>query len=270
MNLTIFNVRHGFCAYLIADTNNVMLFDCGQDDETGFRPFSHLRATGCTGIERLVITNFDQDHVSDLRNVLQTVPVHMFTRNRSFSAEQLKAMKLEAGPLTSAMEAAIGLHGDYVHPIPNPPDFGILRFESFYNSYPEFTDTNNLSLVSFIHYDGMGIVIPGDLEREGWLRLLRNQAFCDNLSQVNIFVASHHGRESGYCEEVFNVCHPDIFIISDKEVVHDAQQNAYANHASGVPFNNNTETRYVLTTRSDGNIWISKSRGSGYHIQTGV
>lgn len=269
MNLNLFNVRHGFCAYLIADTNNVMLFDCGQDEETGFSPSSFLRQTHCTGIEKLVITNFDQDHVSDLPNVLRTIPVTTFVRNRSFTPEQLSSMKLDGGPITNAMETAIAMHRDYVHQVPLP-DFGIVEYNAFCNNYPDFTDTNNLSLVSFIHYDGLGIVIPGDLEREGWLKLLQDSQFRSNLARVNIFVASHHGRENGYCEDVFKYCSPDIFIISDKEIVHDTQDNVYATHASGVPFNNDSDTRYVFTTRSDGSIRISKSVGSGYHIQTGV
>jgi hypothetical protein len=33
--------------------------------------------------------------------------------------------------------------------------------------YPTFKDMNNLSLVTFLEYDGCGIVIPGDLERAG-------------------------------------------------------------------------------------------------------
>lgn len=269
MTLTIFNVRHGFCAYLVADTNNVMLFDCGQDDETGFSPSSYLRRTQCTGIEKLVITNFDQDHVSDLPSVLRTVPVATLFRNGSISADQLRAIKLQSGPITDAMEAAIALHRDYVHQITNPPDFGAIEYHAFYNDYPDFADTNNLSLVSFIHYDGMGIIIPGDLEREGWLKLLSNQQFRADLARVSIFVASHHGRESGYCEEVFEYCSPHIFVISDKEVIHDTQDNVYVSHASGIPFNN-TERRYVLTTRSDGNILISKAPGLPYHIRTGV
>ena len=178
-------------------------------------------------------------------------------------------MKLEGGPIANAMETAISIHRTYVHQVPLP-DFGIIEYNAFCNDYPEFTDTNNLSLVSFIHYDGMGIIIPGDLEREGWLKLLQDSQFCSNLARVNIFIASHHGRENGYCEAVFKYCSPDIFVISDKEIVHDTQDNVYATHASGVPFNNNSDTRYVLTTRSDGSIRISKSVGSGYHIQTGV
>ena len=164
------------------------------------------------------------------------------------------------------MQAAIDLHADYVHEVTNPPVFPNIEFECFCNSYPTFTDTNNLSLVAFLHYDGMSIVFPGDLEKAGWQELLKLEIFQNHLSRVNIFVASHHGRENGYCEDVFNYCTPEIVIISDKEVVHETQKNKYANHAIGIPWNGGPERRYVLTTRSDGLITITKQIGSGYNI----
>ena len=127
-------------------------------------------------------------------------------------------------------------------------------------------DTNNLSLVVFVHYDGMGIVFPGDIEKAGWQQLLKNQGFRENLTGVNIFVASHHGRSNGYCEEVFIYCKPDIVIISDEEIRYDTQDVDYGKHAKGLPWNNTAEKRYVLTTRSDGQITITKTIGSAYHI----
>lgn len=267
MEIKIFDVSHGFCAYLIADNRNVMLFDCGHNERTGFRPSEYLPRNGCRGIEHLIIQNFDQDHVSDLHNLLRILPVEVLYRNRSITPETLTAMKLETGPLTSAMQAAIDLHGDYVTEVQAPPDFTGIEFECFCNNYPDYQDTNNLSLVSFVHFDGMGVVFPGDLERAGWLALLQNSNFRSHLSRVNIFIASHHGRESGYCEEVFDYCNPDIVIISDKEIVHETQKQKYSQHASGVPWNGGPERRYVLTTRSDGMITITKNIGQGYHIQ---
>ena len=53
MQIQIFNVAHGFCAYVVADTQNVMLIDCGHNNQTGFYPSDYLLAHGCTGIERL-------------------------------------------------------------------------------------------------------------------------------------------------------------------------------------------------------------------------
>jgi beta-lactamase superfamily II metal-dependent hydrolase len=120
--------------------------------------------------------------------------------------------------------------------------------------------------VSFVHYDGMGIVFPGDLEKQGREAQLNNPSFCAHLQRVNIFVASHHGRTTGYCEEVFDYCSPDIVVISDKEITHETQQQVYAKHATGLVWNGGPAKRYVLTTRCDGMITISKSVGQGYHV----
>lgn len=266
MEIRIFDVSHGFCAYLIADNGNVMLFDCGHNERTGFRPSQYLPRSGCTGIEYLIIHNFDQDHVSDLPNLLNVLPVQMLYRNRSISPEQLTALKLESGPITQAMQSAIDMHASYVYEVTAPPELPNIEFRCYYNSYPDFTDTNNLSLVAFVHYDGMGIVFPGDLEKRGWEALLQQDAFCNHLERVNIFVASHHGRQGGYCEEVFDYCTPDMVIISDKEITHETQKQNYAGHVSGVIWNGGPQKRYVLTTRSDGMVTITKGVGQGYYI----
>src|SRR4030042_2928941 len=263
MELKIFDVSLSFCAYLIADNGNVIVFDCGHNEQTGFRPSIYLPRAGCRAIEHLIIHNFDEDHVSDLDNLLCVLPVRVFFRNRSLPPDSLKFMKRVAGPLTPAMSAAIGLHSEYVHEVAAPPEFPGIEFRCFCNDYPIFQDTNNLSIVSFVHYDGMGIIFPGNLERAGWRELLKNPDFRAPLNRVNIFVASHHGRESGYCEEVFNYCWPEIIIISDKEIVHETQKQQNAKHASGIPWNGGSEKRYVLTTRSDGMITITKSMGKG-------
>ncbi len=267
MQLKIFDVSHGFCAYLVADNGNIMLFDCGHNEESGFRPSEYLPAIGCRGIEHLFISNFDQDHVSDLHNVLARLPVTRFFRNQTLTHEQIRAIKLESGPLSTAMAAAIEMHKDYIHPVTEPPEFPDIVFATFHNSYPAFADTNNLSLVTFITYDGFGIVFPGDLEKAGWMELLKDSLFRDYLSKTRVFVASHHGRISGYCSDVFKYCKPDIVIISDKEIVHDTQEQNYRSHASGVPWDGGPDRRYVLTTRSDGMITITKTLGEGYHIQ---
>ena len=269
MELKIFDVSHGFCACLTADNNNVMLFDCGHNERTGFCPSTYLPQNGCTGIEKLVIHNFDQDHVSDLHNLVQKLPIQVLHRNRTISPETLTQIKKQYGPITSAMQSAIDLHAEYVHPVESPPEFTNIEFDAFHNSYPEFEDTNNLRLVAFVHYDGLGIIFPGDLEKAGWLKLLEYESFKSQLRRVNIFIASHHGRESGYCEDVFQHCFPDIVIISDKEIVHETQKNNYKRHAKGVMWDGGPEKRYVLTTRSDGLVKITKSIGVPYHITIG-
>lgn len=267
MKLQIFDVTHGFCAYLVADNGNVMLFDCGDNEKTNFRPSGYLPASGCQAVEILVITNYDHDHVSDLANLRKKLPIKRLLRNKSLTAAKLQEIKEEEGSLTSGLEAMVDMAATYV-PTSDPPiEFQNIEYDVFYNDYPAFEDTNNLSLVFFLNYDGMCIVFTGDLEKAGWKTLLKNTSFCTCLRKVNIFIASHHGRESGYCEEVFNYCKPDIVIISDDEIKYDTQEVDYGKHAKGIPWNNSSvDKRYVLTTRTDGMITINKTIGSGYHI----
>jgi beta-lactamase superfamily II metal-dependent hydrolase len=265
MRLQIFDVGHGFCALLTADNNNIILFDCGHDDD--FRPSIHLLSVGCTAIQTMVITNFDHDHVGDLHNVRARLPIQVLHRNRSIPADTLTRIKLEGGPLSDALRSAIHIHRSYTSPILYPPDFAGVELRTYCNSYPTFTDTNNLSLVSFIFYDGIGILIPGDLERPGWLELLKDASFREDLQKTQIFVASHHGRESGYCTEVFGYCKPDIVVISDEAIQYDTQEHCYDNHACGLSWSDGT-TRKVLSTRRDGHITVTKQAGQGYIVRT--
>ncbi len=259
MLLRIFDVAHGFCALAIADTSNIMLIDCGDNDETGFYPADYLVNSGFRGIERFFVLNFDEDHVSGLprlRQMQDRIPVWILHKNFSITDLQLRAMKEQSGGLGPGMKSLLAMSGNYNQIVSSPPDFGLLSYEVFYNNYPTFEDTNNLSLVLFLDYPGLSIVFPGDLETAGWEALLRNASFRQHLGRVNVFVASHHGRESGYCKEVFDYCNPEIIIISDEEIKFDTQEEVdYGIHARGINWTTGG-VRRVLTTRSDGMIWF--------------
>lgn len=261
MDISIFDVGHGFCSALFADNGNVMLVDCGANEETGFRPSRFLPAVGCGEVQMLVVSNYDEDHMRDLPGLLSTpgLRVRYLSRNRSLDARQLLYMKAEAPPIGDGALAMARMMQTYTADVPpwQMPIFPNMRWRTFCNSFPVFTDENNLSVVTFAHYGCIHIVFPGDLERAGWLRLLRLPEFRAELAQVNVFVASHHGREDGYCKEVFDFCKPEIIIVSDGDKVFDTQETVarYAQHASGVRFTDG-RTRYVLTTRQDGTIWI--------------
>jgi beta-lactamase superfamily II metal-dependent hydrolase len=261
MRFTVFNVGHGSCALLIADNGNVALFDCGHDDTMGFRPSRTLAQLGVTGIEHFFLSHYDQDHVSDLpglRALGSSMPIQTLHTNPAVTPDQIRTIKRRAGPIEPGVQAALEMTEEYVHPIAaaSTQAWALegLDIQMFYNPYPVFQDTNNLSLVTFIHHDQMSIVMPGDLERAGWLMLLQNSKFIENLERVDIFVASHHGRENGYLEEIFDHCWPDIVIISDTIMQFDTQEHNYANHASGVLYDRGPEQRYVLSTRKDKNI----------------
>jgi beta-lactamase superfamily II metal-dependent hydrolase len=269
MEIRIFDVEHGFCAYIIADNGNVMLIDCGHNSETGFRPSAYLRANGCTGIEQLIISNYDEDYLSDLPNLRRLLPIQLLYRNSSISADELQRLKRQSGPIQPGMQALLEMIRTYtvdLVEIPNPPVFPNIELTTFYNNYSSFEDTNNLSLVTFLHYHDLHVIFPGDLERAGWLSLLNQLQFREHLRKVNILVTSHHGRKSGYCEDVFEHCQPEIVIISDESIRFETQETSYRNHASGIPWGDGY--RYVFSTRNDGMITIRQTPGGNPIVST--
>ncbi len=256
MRFEILNVEHGFAAYAQAYDGSVLLFDCGQ--AATCRPSDYLPARGIRVVRRFFVTNYDEDHIGDLPRLRERLAVEVLTRNPSLTSAQLRSLKTP--PISPAMRQLLEMIDRYTAEVSSeqlePPG---LRVWTFHNSYPAFTDTNNLSLLTFLDVGSVSFVIPGDVERAGWLALLKNLHVCGLLKRVNVFVASHHGRETGYCKEVFDHCVPSLVVMSDGEVEYDTQRMAstYGQHASGQWFNGSggREWRKVVTTRNDGSIY---------------
>ncbi len=166
---TLFDVGHGFCAYVSTPTGANMLFDCGYDNELQY-PSRYFSDRNITHISELFLSHFDQDHVCDLPNLRQNITFGSVSRNRTVPADFIRTEKRKVGLITASMGSALEMHENWIYPVVNPPDYGGVKVHYFHNDYPLFTDTNNLSLVVFLVYDGFVIVIPGDLERAGWER----------------------------------------------------------------------------------------------------
>ncbi|XWO47343.1 hypothetical protein JQR89_10405 [[Pseudomonas] boreopolis] len=284
MILNIWDVQHGACAMLthrspLGVEGRLAMVDSGDNGDTGWKPSVYIRHhLGRRVLDYLFVTNADLDHISDLNNLWQEgISVSTFIRNRSVSPEVLRVIKEVGGEVTEDIERYLDLHAGYVHPVDTPFDqnMGGITFRAFWNSTPRFYDTNNLSMVVFFKYGPFKILFPGDLEEDGWLALLEQPAFRAELTGTTILVASHHGRENGYCAEVFNYCHPQAIVMSDKAIVHDTQRMAQTyrqrvidHWPNGVMVATTGRSRHVLTTRRDGTIQFRVDDFGNFTINT--
>jgi beta-lactamase superfamily II metal-dependent hydrolase len=258
MRLQIFNVEHGACALLTTSNGRRVMIDCGDNTTTGWEPGSYLASQGITSLDRLIISNYDEDHVSGIANLLAYVNVGMITRNSSVSTNAIRTLKTEDGMGLSIQTLIDVLDNVYTGSVAATDlDFGDTSFELFYNTPSQFDDENNLSLVTFVTCGSRRLVFPGDLEEAGWLTLLRNPTFRSYLTGTDIFVASHHGRESGCCDEVFALSHPEFVIISDASKQHQTQETVPWYRTKTRGFTYNGRQRHVVTTRRDGNIELN-------------
>jgi len=256
VDLRIFNVEHGACALLTSDVGTRLMIDCGHNASTDWTPGKHLRAMGASTLDMLCITNYDEDHVSGFRDLDAQVFVAWLVRNVSVTAADLYRLKSESG-LGANIKHLANRFAEFL-PTQNPePSFPGVTRELYYNRYPDFDDENNLSLVLCLTVNGVRFIFPGDLERAGWLALLRQQpGLRAAVSAADVLVAAHHGRDSGICTEMFDElkCNPSVVVISDDRHQYDTQATTtyYASKCKGITFRG--APRKVLTTRNDGAI----------------
>lgn len=275
--LGVFDVEHGACAIILSPAGErIAMIDSGHNATTGWRPSTFIRQSmNRTCLDYLFITNADQDHISDLEGLWEHgIEIPTLHRNRSPNASVLRAIKEAGGALTNDMERYLRIHADYSGPVAVPFNAGMggVTYSAFCNSFPEFADTNNLSLAVFIKYAGFKMLFPGDLEDAGWKKLLENPAFIEELTGTDILVASHHGRANGFCIDIFDYFAPKAVVISDKPIVHDTQEMVpdyrEAVSAIGVAVANQSRRRHFLTTRRDGDIFFNVSWDGAFRITT--
>lgn len=268
LDVLVFNVELGQCIFFYPcyQPEYGMMVDCG--DTADFKPIDFLKERGFIHqngfryvLKDLTLTNYDHDHYSGLPYVQSQVYIDTVKFPPNLTAEEIYRMKPEK---TTALNAVVGIRRGFTALAENynPP----FTKRTFYLYPSDFNwsraSTNNLSQIVFVQYQGATVCIPGDLEADGWARILTIPEVRDLLRQTNILIASHHGRENGYYKPVFNHCFPECTVISDCYIRHDTQENmadVYRRRVigNGIIFNNDySNPRKVLTTRSDGHILV--------------
>lgn len=270
MDIFIFNVGLGECIFFYPRNHHdyAMMLDCGNTPD--FEPIDFLIEKNFLTynydirkyiLSNLTMTNYDQDHFSGLPYLRSKVKISTVNFMRNLTGQEIRNIK---DVVTRAADEVIDILDTYTGSASNyTPPFTKHCYYLLKEDFPnEEIDSNKLSQLVFVSYLGARICIPGDLTGPAWDKHLLNQNVKALLGGTNIFVASHHGRQDGYNENVFKYCNPEVIILSDKNIIHSTQEGLSQKYASkikgdGIIFNgNSTNLRKVLTTRSDGHLWI--------------
>ena len=274
MRIDIHDVGHGACAVVTAPNGARIMLDCGLGlDPAWFPSISY----GGQFIDLLVITNLDEDHVCDLPYLWRDVRLGGVFSNPTVTGSALASMKSKHGMKEGVTLAHNLLKERGSGTIGQLPSLGEVRGWCCWNRYgSDFSDTNNLSLATFLRWGRFTILFGGDLEAAGWRALLRIPGLAADLATVNIYVASHHGRESGCCAELFEHMRPDIVMFSDDARRYATQETDawYRQRVRGiVDFDKpagifGQPKRHVMTTRRDGAMTILVNEAGGYTVTT--
>lgn len=266
LKIIIHDVGHGQAVHAFTPDGKVVVIDLGTS--ANFSPLEWLSGSTRT-IDSLVVTHPHGDHIDEMLlidkfgfNVRQFWRPKWLPKKDVYAANQATYQdKLDAYFELSDRYSESIMDGELVG---DPKVTGGVTIKEFASSNCGTKNINNHSGVVAFEHLGVRIVIPGDNEPPSWKELLKQPEFVSMVRDAHVFMASHHGRQSGYCTELFaalNDKSPRLCVISDAGVQDTDATQRYSYHAEGWRINSrsspgNARDRYCVTTRSDGYVAI--------------
>ncbi len=272
LECTIFNVEHGFCAFIKSPNNYGLMIDCGKRD--GFSPIKWVRSFYNYGnkkityhqgrrIAELIITHLHEDHFTDVGSFYKNKEDKPKTLLRDkntlkFIDEKIKETS-DDNPKKEILEQFARFQKEYDRDVEKNVEWGFDYFDYRQLSYKDAEAINsnrdkiinNRSYIIAIGYAGKKILIPGDIEKEGWEKALKYSLMREIIKGTNFFVTSHHGRESGCNPDMlkYTGIH-DIYIVSAR-----AKDNTFYSfyskpgNAKGYIFQGDNQPSQVISTK---------------------
>ena len=264
--MVFWDVQHGNATYIKTPNGRHVVIDLGTGSYKGknvsFSPLLHIKKRyGVKNINFLRITHPHKDHISDILNFYELYP-RTFSRPSGLTKDDvMKDVRKEDKPY---YEKYFEIDEFYSAPLSEedkldkPENWGGALFESFYPPLDR-TNINNCSHVTVIAYAQSKIIIPGDNEPSSWQELLKRVSFRNAIKNADILLAPHHGRESGWCKDLFEYFKPRLTIISDGRFGDTSATDRYSKVSTGWIVHKRSgddEKRYCVTTRNDGVIFV--------------
>ncbi|MET0572148.1 MAG: hypothetical protein ABWZ79_12035 [Pedobacter agri] len=269
VKMRVWDVKHGSAIFIQTPNNRVHVIDLGRgdysensDDRSPLETIkNHYRLST---INHLTITHPHKDHIDDILSLDRLgIEVEVLLRPKWLSRGDV------SGTIRSADQAKFdkyfSLNDGYnvdvtgtssdVHISSNT---GGVKFEHFSTATLPKNNFNNHSIVTVMKYEGVTIVIPGDNEYDSLEELMQDTSFKTAISNCDILIAPHHGRESAYHSGFVSTANPRLTIISDGSICDTSANSKYSQASRGWDIwkGQNQQKRYLLTTNTDGEIYI--------------
>ncbi len=275
LTLVFWDVKHGSSVYIETPYNNRIIFDLGSgkwsNNDYGFSPLNYLKSKGITSLDQVIISHPDGDHIYDIKNLSQ-FSFDKFIFPKGITSVDINELinKLQDYNITTKeiYQEYLNYYFRYRDTLnPESEYFGAVVFHYYYpNPNNKTNRINNNSILVIIEYLGIKILLTGDNQEESWDWLLNNRDFVHRVKGIDVFMASHHGRKSGYYPELFKLFNPKVTIISDGKFTDTSITGTYDQVTTGDFVFKNGEIsdlrKKCLTTRRNGCITVKIFKSS--------
>lgn len=271
LKVVVWDVQHGNAAYINTPGNQHIVIDLGigayKGSDASFSPLLHLQKQGSVKhLDGVIITHPHRDHIDDIFNFDKLSPRVLF-RPKHLSEDDIRTGNQKDDK--DIIDKYLEIHHRYSNPVATGEDpcqeenNGGVLFQLFTPSSCARSNLNNHSMVTVITYAGSKIIIPGDNEPCSWNELLGRNDFLAAIKGTDVFIAPHHGRESGFSSALFERMKPWLIVISDGPFSDTSCTDRYGQNAKGWTVHKRSggkEERKCVTTRNDGVIDVRFGR----------
>jgi competence protein ComEC len=253
LKVAFLDAGHGDFAYVETPLSDRMVIDVGTGSVVPSQFLSNLNT-----ITELQVSHPHTDHFDDIIEISKKKISSFLCHVGGFSDNVIGWIRADRAKIAKLRElsSTVAYNKDAIR-----VGSGFLIWR-FIPTNIDLKDPNTASLVTILRYNQIKILFGGDLPSAGWENLLLNPAFIQAVSGTTIFKVPHHGRSEGCCQKLFDLktFKPQLCISSDKSIEKDNKNTAatdwYSKRATGCNVVGYNGSRSVLTTRSDGSIFI--------------
>lgn len=247
-SLTMLDVGQGLSVLVQAD-GKYLLYDGGGRGASSY-VVAYLQQHGVSGLEWLVASHYDEDHISGLVGVLHTTPVEQalmpdYTTDTQIYQSLQNVLEEKSVPVVYPAAGNTFSLGSAEIQIVGPKNY-------------DYDSDNSNSLCLRIEYGDVRCLLTGDAEQNAEQDMVASgrDLSCD------VYVVGHHGSSSSTSEELLEAASPRYAFLSvgaGNAYGHPTEQTMAALQQHGVALYR-TDKQGEITVYSDGETcWFSTS-----------
>ena len=245
-SLTMLDVGQGLSVLIEAD-GEYLLYDGGGRSASSY-VVSYLQQHGVDWVRWLVVSHYDEDHISGLIGVLNTVELEEallpdYTTDTQIYQSLQNAITEQNVPVVTPLQGDLYTLGNAEIEVVGPGN----------NLYAKDNDN---SLCLRVSYGNFQCLLTGDAERDAEEDMVRSG---QDLS-CDVYVVGHHGSASSSCDALLDAATPQYAFLSvgaANPYGHPAEQTLESIRRRGIALYR-TDKQGEVTVYSDGDsYWFS-------------
>lgn len=194
------------------DTNVIIDTGLEEDSDALVRK---LKEQDVEQIDLLILTHPDKDHIGGAGKVLDAFPV----------GQVIQTDCVKDSRLWKNLEQRLMGENVLIPKEEQMFSFGELHLTIYPPKEAEYESSNNYSIAALAEYEGKRFFFAGDAKKKRIEELLNEE-----LPQVDVYKAAHHGRDNGRSAELIARLSPEIAVVTAREP---EEENAQAFSEAG-------------------------------------